>query len=174
MRYPGRTHQERQLQIVAILAAVIFFAFSISVFTKTQRNQSIAVPNQEKIITPAPSISLTSKKTLAFYNSITGDPLKNQSIAFLLTSECVIDTPCPTSTPLVLTTNENGEIPIDESVIRQKPKLYAAGYKIDRYFSLINDSNPNELTVLKPVPGRKAIYSVDKESAAIGLTPVEL
>jgi hypothetical protein len=172
MRYPGKSHRERVLQPIIFLIAFLLF---ISASALAIKNKFVAASYSHPRPTPtfegAPSPSPTGTTALRLFNITTAEPIRNQNIAFIITSTCDSTTvSCPTTSPIVLTTDENGELKAPRSLIAQKPKLYAAGYKTDRYFTFFPE-NPNSIIVYYPPAEAKTSYNITLEIVPVGLQP---
>ncbi len=171
MRYPYRGLSRRG-QSLLLIGAVIVFA--VAVFAASRKSQAgqyrfVYTPSPQAS-QPAPestdnlvSLTLKDEKTLA--------AISNRSVAFIVVDQCV-DASCPSSSPSVFTTNDQGVVQVSIALLKKQPKIYMVGYTIDRYFSFLRSEEPNLLTVYQPLPETKSGYDITKEGVVLGLKPV--
>lgn len=174
MRYPGSHKHEKVMKLTVTLTALAIFGLGWqAAYLKgraVQADQFKPVVAPKTVDSPAPTP--TSMATLQIYDGLTKKLLTGQSIVILTSVECQSQ-PCPTSTPLVLTADDRGRIVLSQEKLRLRPKIYAAGYKLDTYFSFLDVTNQNILTLFEPMDGTKVNYDITLESVPIGLTPVK-
>lgn len=173
MRYPGTTHQERVFKRVIFIIALLLFVSSFSFAAKRKFSAaSLVLPEPTPTYPTSPLVSPTGSTQLRLFDSATNKPLSNQNIALIITSTCDSQTmSCPSSDPIVLTSTSDGSIIVSQQTMQQKPKLYAAGYKTDRYFTFLS-TDPAIVTVYNPPTDAKTTYDITKEIVPVGLTPV--
>lgn len=173
MRYPGGNRQQRFVRsIIFLIALLLFFGASTLAVKKKFVLASYLRPKPTPTFAGQPTTSPTGLTILKLHNSLTGEPIRNQSIAFISTGSCNAATlSCPTSTPTVITTDETGSVPVAQTLLLDTPKLYAAGYKTERYFTFVSD-RPTVATVYYPPAGAKTNYDISLEPLYVGLQPV--
>lgn len=174
MRYPGSHRHERTVRGLTLALALGLFVIGLQAAThKNDRLQ--AQQRAQTVVSPTPiaTPSFMSLATLQLYDAKTGELLRGQSVAILVTVPCPEGSPCPASTPLVVGADNEGKIRVEQSLIMQQPKLYVAGYKLDNYFAFFEPDKPTELTLYKPAPNAKLSYDIAQEEVPVWLIPVE-
>lgn len=175
MRYPGPHKHHHTMRWTALAVAV--FVFVLGLVAVDLKERKIAAQHrqlraaQNQMASPLPSP--TALTTLVMYDSVTHQPLAGQSIALMSAVACEPGLPCALPSPLVLAADEKGRIMVAQDIIRAKPKLYAAGYKLDVYFSFLSSDKPNELTLYQALPDSKLNYDITAEEVPVSLTPTK-
>lgn len=175
MRYPGNHRHEKIVKVVVAVLALAIFMIGLRA-ANLKQNQLRADSNKAIYanvqLGDSPNPSPTPKTSLRFYNLKTKQPLSGQSIVFLLNPDCV-SSPCPASSPIIFNADSQGRVVISHDFLKQRPKLYAAGFKLDAYFAFLNPSNPNLITLYEPLEGTKLTYDLSLEEIPIALMPIE-
>lgn len=169
MRYP-ESHRRHPFHLFSLLlfAALFFFGGLLLARNKLER-QATEFQVRPLLVKPTPSpVNVTH---LRLINATTNQPISNQSVAFILSTACLVG-PCPSSSPTLHLTNSEGKVSVDSALLRGQPKLYSAGYIMDHYFSFLNPDQPDELTLYKTPTGAKATYNITREEVLVALTPV--
>lgn len=176
MRYPGPHQHERLTRQLIFGMALIIFLIGLAAANHKDRPDTQSI-DQKPTSSPAPATTpLAVNQTTAVLRLLdekTKKPLAGQSVAVITLPDCVVASVCPTSSPLIVTADSTGRISLPTVIVRARPKLYAAGYKLDSYFSFLDQQKPSFLTVYKPVEGTKASFDISIEEAIIGLTPTK-
>ncbi len=179
MRYPGPHRHEHSLRALFGTAAFLFFIFGLMAFARTERAGTVAAKTvvAPRVFAPSPSPSPIAVTYVRLFDGVTHQALAGEAIALVTTPSCALTGPCPTTSPLVLTADANGQITVAQALLRQQPKLYAAGYKLDTYFAFLAPDQPNQLTLYKPIDtggsGAKINYDLNLDTIPIGLSPAE-
>jgi hypothetical protein len=164
-----------KLSITLTALAVFGFGFRSAYLKNNQvtadQIQPAPTATSTSLESPVP-VSPASTVTLQLFDRLTKAPLSGQSIVILGSVECLTP-PCPASTPLVITADERGRISVSRETVQLRPKIYAAGYRLDTYFSFLDSAQPTILTLYEPIEGTKVNYDITLESIPIGLTPVK-
>lgn len=179
MRYPGRHRHESLWRGLALLVSLTIFLAGLILVQGKNNPDPKAASQVTRLPSPTPFINKTSPSPatvttrLKMVDGITGWPLAGQSIAILAAIPCFSSSPCPATTPMVLTADGEGLISLDQSIIQNQPKFYAAGYQLDSYFAFLNPDRPTELTLYKSLPDLKKTYDIMADVVTIGLTPIK-
>lgn len=176
MRHPHHIRQERAKQSLLFIVAVLFFLFALTLFDKRRLHKPVATQPQPTptYATPTSNIKANAITHLVLYDDITQQALTNQSVAFVVTSDCdQAALACPSTDPVVLTTDNEGNVSVNQTLIKKEPRLYVAGYRIAKYFTFIKPEEPETLTVLKPINNAKSFYNITNDTIPLGLTPAD-
>ncbi len=174
MRYPER-HRHHSLfrTIILLVAATLFIAGLKGAVQRFEKLKSQTRPAAQSIIesSPTPSNGPIATATLRVVDALTNQPLTGQSVAFVVSTDCPASEPCPAETPSVFVADDQGQLIVPQDLLRRKPKLYAAGYKLDSYFAFLDEAKPDLVTVYHPVGQAKSSYDLTHEPILIGLSP---
>lgn len=176
MRYPGHYRHEQPIRWLTLLISLSLFLVGLNVAGRKQgRLQAQPLPGEtsQAPAQPQPTATDEGVTRLRLYNIKTGLAVAEQSVALMLLGSCSSGAACPASSPQIVKTDSDGKVVVAQSVIRQKPKLYVSGYKLDTYFSFLNPQKPNELTLYAVAEGAKLAYDISTEEIPVWLTPAE-
>lgn len=171
MRYPGPHRHETLLKVASLAIALLLFLFALSILGAKRQDRPKKVDFSPVATSPSPQ-TIEGSTTLRLFDQANDHPLAGRSVAFLLYGNCSAGADCPSATPLILTTDADGRVKIDQKTISQKPKIYVTGYRLDSYFDFLKPEAPNQLTLYRPKEGHKLTYDITLEEIPIWLTPV--
>lgn len=174
MRYPGKARDEAQWRLgMFSLALFLFVCGTFAAKAKIQAQNITVIATSSVTVAPSPTPTNLAVR-LRLYDQKTDAPIKSQEVTFVPSSECeTTKLHCEADSPVRVTTNEQGEVVISADLIYKKPKVYAPGYKMDRYFSALNPEKPNELSLYYVTNSVKVTYDIEKELLPVALIPVE-
>ncbi len=175
MRYPGKAHDERYWRTLVFVSAVVLFvggllAAKIKLDADTKLSQPIT--SIKTVLSPSPKPTDKAVR-LRLTDQRTEQPISNQEVTFFPSQSCDRATTCQTISPVKTTTTDDGELLISGDLIGQKPQLYVVGYKMDRYFTILDANHPNQISLYYVTTAEKVTYDTDKEILPVALIPVD-
>lgn len=173
MRYPGKAHDERYWRTLAFASALVIFvgglgAAKIKIDANVPADQPAVAVTRQPSPTPtelAIRFRLTDQKT--------GQAIARQEVTFYPAMSCELPTTCNATSPIKVTTDETGELIVSGDLVSQKPQLYVVGYKMDRYFTVLDPHQPNQISLYYVTTADKVTYDSEKEVVPVALIPVD-
>lgn len=172
MRYPGPSFQERQIRTIIGGLAALFFVSSLFLAVKKggqlEASQTVTKQPSARPTVVASPVAAQSVR-FRFLDGETQQPIKQQAIGVVVSPICDTTSTCPAPTPLFFTTDQEGRTAISKELVKQTPKLYSLGYKLDTYFFFGVAAQPDHLMLYRPLSSQKVTYDISKEEVVVGL-----